>query len=235
MTVPEQFTVRDSRRVGWFSVDNEIIDNHAARIGAYGVAVYSVLCWHAKYGNPEVRLSTRDIAGTLGISHDRVRKSLLDLADARLIFQEVPMRPGPGLISTYTLLEVKETGRHASSLRVELDAVRPCNKEVKTKTETQTAPPPISSLFEESFTSKENARACETYRQQDYDERDLRKLGDAYREINSRLRMGLGSGSTLGEKEIFEAACEIAGITVKRGLEVQKLGRQWPADVEASV
>jgi len=116
--------------------------------------------------------------------------------------------------------------RHTFSSARQPNATRSPYKEVKTKTETETkTPPPTSSLFEESFTSKENARAREAYRQEDFDERDLRKLGDAFKELNRRLEAGMGTGCSFTEKQIFEAACEIAGITIKRGLEVQELGK----------
>jgi hypothetical protein len=44
----------------------------------------------------------------------------------------------------------------------------------------------------------------------------------------------MGAGGSFTDEQIFEAACEIAGITVKRGLEVQRLGKQWPVKIEAS-
>jgi hypothetical protein len=228
--------IRDQRQPGWFFVDNEIVDQHGARLGAYGLAVYCVLSRYAKNGNQQVNLSARDIGSALGISQDRVRKSLADLATVGLVHLLIPERPAPGLISTITLLNVKRTERHTFSSSHERNATRARNKEVKTKTETETPPPLISTLFEESLTSKENARARETYRQEDFDERDLRKLGDAYKEINRRLEASVGSAenSPTG-KQIFEWACEIAGISVKRGLELEKLRREWPAELEAFV
>lgn len=123
--------VRDQRQPGWFYVDNEILDRYAGQIGAYGLAVYCVISRHSK--NQVAKLSQRDIAASLGISHDRVGKSFRTLGDLDLIFVEVPERPGPGLISEITLLNVKLTGRHTSSSVAELDATRPLNKEEKPK------------------------------------------------------------------------------------------------------
>ncbi len=135
--------VRDQREPGWFFVDNEIIDKYASQIGAYGVAVYSVLCRHCRNSTQQVtNLSQRDIAASLGISQDRVRKSLSALADFSLIAVEVPERPRPGIISTITLLKVKTTERHTFSYAHELNATRSRNKEDKTKTETNTILPP---------------------------------------------------------------------------------------------
>jgi len=221
------FHIRDQRRQGWFSVDNEIVDNYASQIGAYGVAVYCVLCRHVRNENQQVKLSARDIGAALGISHDRVRKSLTDLVGVDLIHHEVPERSGPGLISTITLLDAKTTGRHTSSSVGELDATRPRNKEVKTKTETKTPPP----LFEESaFVLKENARARETtevstvpmggktYGHEDFDARDLRKLADARKEVH--LQLANGWGSNLTNDEILAHQCALAGVSVKRAREV---------------
>ena len=231
MTASEQFVVRDQREPGWFFVDNEIVDKYGARLGAYGVALYGVLSRHSKNFTQQVNLSQRDMAATLGISQDRVRKSLGDLVEFGLIHVEVPERPSPGIISTITLLKVKTTERQTFSSTAELNATRSRNKEVKTKTETKTPPP----LFKESdFALEENARVREanetpkSYCQKDFDERDLRKLGDAFKEINLRLTANIGSGTSPTEKEVFEWACELAGISVQRGLEVERRGKEWP-------
>jgi uncharacterized protein YdaU (DUF1376 family) len=89
-----------------------------------------------------------------------------------------------------------------------------------------------SPFTKSAFVLEENTRARETfpsrYSQTDFDDRDRRKLGDAFKEINLRLTASVGSGSSPGEKEIFEWACELAGISVERGLEVQTRGKKWP-------
>jgi hypothetical protein len=133
------FEVRDQREPGWFFVDNELVDKYGVRIGAYGLAIYNVLCRHCKNATQQVsNLSQRDIAATLQISQDRVRKSLLDLVELQLIHVDLPARPAPGIISTITLLKVKTTERHTFSSASKLNATRSPNKEEKTKTETKT-------------------------------------------------------------------------------------------------
>jgi hypothetical protein len=122
MTIPSEFEVRDQREAGWFYTDNEIIDIYGSRIGAYGVGVYAVLSRHEK--NHRVRLSQRDIAASLGISQDRVRKSLVHLAELGLIHIDIPEHPSAGLISTIALLKVKKTERHALSSSAEVNATR---------------------------------------------------------------------------------------------------------------
>jgi hypothetical protein len=140
--------VRDQRQPGWFFVDNEVIDRFAGQIGAYGVAVYNVLCRHCRNSRQRVdNLSQRDIAMTLGISQDRARKSLSALVEVGLIAVEVPKSPGPQIISTYVLLTVKTTECHTFSSVAAQNATRSRNKEEETKTETEIKHPPTP-LFE---------------------------------------------------------------------------------------
>lgn len=156
MTTGEQsllFEVRDQREPGWFHIDNEIVDKFGGRLEAYGLAVYAVLCRHCKSSTQQVNnLSQRDIAAALGISQDRVRKSLFDLVELRLIHIDLPARPAPGIISTITLLKVKTTERHTFSSVHELNATRSPNKEEKTKTETN---PPLPPLFQRGVTRRD--------------------------------------------------------------------------------
>jgi hypothetical protein len=141
------FSVRDQRQPGWFFVDNELIDNYAHSLGAYGVAVYSVLCRRCKPTTQQVtNLSQRDIGAILGISQDRVRKSLIDLVQLNLIHIDIPEHPSPGVISTITLLTVKTAERHTLSSAAQLNAIRSRNKEGETKTETKTELPPTPLL-----------------------------------------------------------------------------------------
>jgi hypothetical protein len=162
----ESLSVRDQRQPGWFHVDNEIIDQYGQKLGAYGVAVYCVLSRHAKRGDERVNLSARDVAALLGISQDRVRKSLADLAEAGLIDLQAPTRPAQGSISAITLLNVKpnrtphvqsspsdrtphvqlrpSTERHTFGSGHEPNATRSPYKEEKTNTETKTKLPPIN-------------------------------------------------------------------------------------------
>lgn len=132
------FAVRNQRQPGWFFIDNEIVDKYGARLGAYGLAVYAVLSRRCKQDTQHVdSLSQRDIAAILGISQDRVRKSLDDLGEIGLVRIDVPKHPSPGVISTITLLNVKETERRAFSSAGQLNAARSPNKEEKKKTETE--------------------------------------------------------------------------------------------------
>ncbi len=107
----------------------------------------------------------------------------------------------------------------------------------ETETETETDPPPLKKSV---FALKENARTREASERPNdfhmpsnrkgYDPEvglaiDFRKLSDALNQLDQRRTPG-------SQKQIFEWACDLAGITVERGLEVQRLGKQWPTQVE---
>ena len=215
-----EIVVRDQREPGWFHLDNEIVDQYGARLGAYGISVYAVLCRRCTASQEVRSLSQRDIAATLGISQDRVRKSLADLAELGLIQIDTPDHPAPGVIATIRLLKVKATERHTFSSGLELNATRSAIRNVKSKSSS----PPL-----ENIPTEVSSKAFRPiFSQSDFDARDLRKLGEAFREINRRLAASVGCGTSVSEGEFFEAACEWAGISVERGLEVQARGKKWP-------
>jgi hypothetical protein len=84
------------------------------------------------------------------------------------------------------------------------------------------------------FVLEENARAREAQHlpkptDEDFLARDLRKLADAENKLALRCQAAIGSGTRMTEEQFFEVACELAGIAVKRGLEVKAWGKKWPA------
>lgn len=66
------------------------------------------------------------------------------------------------------------------------------------------------------------------WKQSDFDERDLRKLSVAEREIGERLKAAIGSQEQITDEQFFEAVCEKAGLTVQRGLALKKIQKSWP-------
>lgn len=69
---------------------------NTARNLALSELPFTASCAGEQTGGPQqVRLSQRDFAATLGISQDRVRKSLFDCVRLGLIQMDVPVRPGP--------------------------------------------------------------------------------------------------------------------------------------------
>jgi hypothetical protein len=226
----DSLAIRDQRQPGWYFVDNEIIDQHGRQLGAYGVAVYNVLSRYAKNRTQQVDLSARDIGAAIGISQDRVRKSLADLMGVGLIDLVIPERRAPGLITTITLLNVKQelnatrsvdrkTERHTFCSPQELNATRSRNKEVKTNTETKTETLPLSltagfSLFENQKLSSSNtrARAKEQYTAEDHLEKILRKISKAQPEIDAIAERQ----PHLPSEDLDELLCQRVGITLER-------------------
>jgi hypothetical protein len=234
----DSFAVRDQRQPGWFFIDNEVVDQHSQRLGAYGIAVYCVLSRYAKSGTQQVNLSARDIGNALGISQDRVRKSLADLVDVGLIHLQIPERPAPGLFSTITLLNVKvnrtphvqshpSTERHTFSSGHELNATRSPYKEVKTKTKTETDTHlPFSNEILDLSLQKKNE-----FSQSDFDARDLRLIRKAQEKFHSACRASTGTPLPEwmhNDRRVFEWICSEAGITVKRGIELEQRQKEWP-------
>jgi hypothetical protein len=107
--------------------------------------------------------------------------------------------------------------------------------------DTTSNPPPLKeSVFDLTENAREASEGPNDFHmpsRKNYDPEvglaiDLRKLAKAFEEIELKLTASLGSGTSPTEKEVFEWACELAGISVRRGHEVQRLGRQWPTDTE---
>lgn len=67
------------------------------------------------------------------------------------------------------------------------------------------------------------------FSQTDFDQRDLRKIADAYREAEKRPN----SVGGLDDKQFFVWICQRAGITVQRGLYLEKLQSSWPEEPTA--
>jgi len=153
-------TVRNQAESGWFHIDNELIDKYGCQLGAFGVAVYCVLCRYAKK-DQRLNLSQREIAALIGISQASARKFLHLLAELGLIKIDVPEQPSPGPsgISSFTLLRIKATEHPMLSSESQLSTTHSVNdgtehhtlssgpelsttcspyKERKTKTKTKT-------------------------------------------------------------------------------------------------
>jgi hypothetical protein len=63
------------------------------------------------------------------------------------------------------------------------------------------------------------------------DERDLRMWAMAWRKLAKRDASGATACAGMSPRQIFEAACSIAGVTIARGLELDKLRKKWPEKV----
>jgi DNA-binding transcriptional MocR family regulator len=67
------------------------------------------------------------------------------------------------------------------------------------------------------------------FSQPDFNERDLRKWSNAWREVFKHNAEGRTMCSGMSVREVFETACTMAGVTIERGLELDELRKKWPA------
>lgn len=65
------------------------------------------------------------------------------------------------------------------------------------------------------------------FTQSDFDERDLRKLCSAETTLANQLKASIGT-ETITDQEFFTTVCEMAGISVERGLKLKEMQRRWP-------
>src|SRR3954454_9304538 len=72
------FTVRDRRRKGYFTIDNELLDRCGAELGPYGLAVYMAL---ARFANQDNACwpSLATIAQRTGMSRRQVIREIAKL------------------------------------------------------------------------------------------------------------------------------------------------------------
>ena len=95
------FRVRDRRGGDRYFVDNLFLrGGYAARVGAYGIAVYNALCLFANADTQEAWPSHRTIARLTGMSRMQVTRCIHDLVAMNLVQVEGVI----GRSNTYTLL-----------------------------------------------------------------------------------------------------------------------------------
>jgi hypothetical protein len=110
-----QAHVRDSRQPGHFWADNEIVDDYLPIIGAYGFAVYMLLCKYADAKTGQCDPSVGGMAKRLQISPPTVKKALTTLEECGLI--SIKYRPRANKdrkvndTNIYTLLAVEKKSR----------------------------------------------------------------------------------------------------------------------------
>jgi hypothetical protein len=114
--------VRDTRNPGHFWADNEVVDNYLPQIGAYGFAVYMLLCRHARGVHSKVAVSV--MAKELAVSEPTIRKALNTLVKVKL----VESNDVEHTAKTYTLLDVKSQVRGKPDLGLGVNDVDPRTK-----------------------------------------------------------------------------------------------------------
>jgi len=101
----QEFLVRDTRLARHFWADNEVVDVYGPQLGAHAFAVYMALCRHATNGSGEVRVSTRKVGRSIGMSAQGVLNALNHLERLGLVRQFEPGdRVKPAM---YKLADVK--------------------------------------------------------------------------------------------------------------------------------
>jgi predicted ArsR family transcriptional regulator len=99
---------RDSRKPGHYWADNEIIDEYAAKVGVYGLAVYHALCRYAdKEGQSFPSHAT--LAKQLKVSPRKVHDALRLLEKEGLIeIEHRQKETGEHMSNLYTLRQIKK-------------------------------------------------------------------------------------------------------------------------------
>lgn len=102
MSIDRNIRLRDQRIPGWYWSQNELIDQVAARVGVYGIAVYNALARLSRHDKVS-GVSAERIAATLGCSRAQVFRSLAALETAGALMR----RSVSGAESSYTLVDLK--------------------------------------------------------------------------------------------------------------------------------
>ena len=118
----DTFKIRDLRRKGYFTVDNEAIDIMAKIIGVHAFIIYMVLCRHSDK-NEESFPSQETIAEKTGMNKRTVleKTKLLEQYNMLLIQKTRDEKTGEFLHNTYTLLDKSVWTTTTSGIQVQSD------------------------------------------------------------------------------------------------------------------
>ena len=94
--------IRVHRPGQWFRLDNALIDEYAAKIGPYGVALYTALARYCNSRTEQCYPSLVTLSKKLGMTHLTARRALAALAKHGLVHVEAR----PGHSSLITLLDL---------------------------------------------------------------------------------------------------------------------------------
>jgi hypothetical protein len=68
------------------------------------------------------------------------------------------------------------------------------------------------------------------FTQNDFNQRDLRKIGEVKSRLNKRLQSQLGSSDGMTNAEYYAIIAEEAGLTIARIFELEKKQKEWPKE-----
>lgn len=80
-----EFFVSDGRKKDWFWLDNEVFEMN---LDPYSFMVYAYLAY-SEDDNSEAAVSPEEIQKALGLSEERIQKSLKELEEKRMVIKEV--------------------------------------------------------------------------------------------------------------------------------------------------
>lgn len=108
-------SVRDQRMPGWFWIDNEIVDQYAARMKPMALACYVYLCRRANHQGRSWA-SQRTMSDALGVDRGTVRSAIKQLVELGLLHVQIRRNEDGSHASTvYTLLAVEKTPRASNT------------------------------------------------------------------------------------------------------------------------
>lgn len=171
----------------------------------------------------KTRLSVESV-----VEHLEELSRFFDLRDGRLYSRRMEVEKAK---SETARRNGQKRGEQIRSANRSADGSADCSAQSQSQSQDQNLTPSPSSKEVFDFSLQKKKGKTE-FSQVDYDDRDRRELGKAIRELGSRLRASAGCGDRITDERFFEWACEMAGISVQRGLEVQKSGRRWPEEQE---
>jgi hypothetical protein len=179
-----------------------------------------VLSWRHHFQKRECRMSEEEIALRAPLTPRHVRRVIKGLlAQHRL---ERPVRGGgKNHVSSFIFVGFEEWAALRSSLEYRTSA-----QDYRTSAP---AKPDIcdTAIRKTGSTGKRISGGVPApCSQNDFDERDIRLMGAAHREAAKRP----DSIGRLTDEQYFEWVCEQSGITVERGLYLQKKQCTWPKD-----
>lgn len=159
--------IRD-RRGGFFWLNNELIDEHAANIGASALLVYMVLCRYANNDTAQARPSQETLASICQLSERSIRRSITVLEDNKLIETQRLTVKGRWDQNVYVLLAVptsrpdknvrstgqatgQATGHHSRTNKTEQEVLSVCEAPRRS----QSAEEEIYSLYPRKVAKKD--------------------------------------------------------------------------------
>jgi hypothetical protein len=112
-----QDTLVDKRERGFYIVDDEIIDEHGAKLGPLGVAVYNVLVKHANKHGTSSFPSYQTIADKLGITRNSAIKGVKILLEEKVVGKRSRTNEsGAPTSNAYRILPVKKRPKEAAEV-----------------------------------------------------------------------------------------------------------------------